>query len=51
MSLILLQYQAPATTYGSLPILIAELSTGLWLLIVGIKVGDCHKYLAEAQQC
>ncbi len=38
VSLILPQYQAPATTYGSLPILIAELSTGLWLLIVGIKV-------------
>jgi hypothetical protein len=38
MSLILPQYLATAAAYGSLPILIAELSTGLWLLIVGIKI-------------
>jgi Domain of unknown function (DUF4386) len=38
VSLILPQYSAPATAYGSVPILIAELSTGLWLLIAGIKV-------------
>ncbi len=36
-SLILPQYAASAP-YGFLPILIAELSTGLWLLIVGIKI-------------
>ncbi len=38
VSLILPQYSATAAAFGSLPILIAELSTGLWLLIVGIKV-------------
>jgi Domain of unknown function (DUF4386) len=38
VSLILPQYSATATTYGSLPILVAELSTGLWLLLLGIKV-------------
>jgi hypothetical protein len=37
LSLILPQYSATAVAYGSVPILIAELSTGLWLLIVGIK--------------
>lgn len=36
MNLIVPQYSA-TVTYGSLPILIAELSTALWLLIVGIK--------------
>jgi hypothetical protein len=35
-SLLLPQYAASAP-YGFLPILIAELSTGLWLLIIGIK--------------
>ena len=38
MSLILPQYSATAVAYGSVPILIAELFTGLWLLIVGIKL-------------
>jgi hypothetical protein len=38
VSLILPQYSATAVAYGSLPILIAELSTGLWLLIRGIKI-------------
>ncbi len=38
VSLILPQYSGMAAAYGSVPILIAELSTGLWLLIVGIKV-------------
>jgi hypothetical protein len=38
VSLILPQYSATAAAYGSVPILIAELSTGLWLLIAGIKV-------------
>src|SRR5260221_5037668 len=38
VSLILPQYSATAAAYGSLPILIAELSTGFWLLMVGIKV-------------
>ncbi len=38
VSLILPQYSATAAAFGSLPILVAELSTGLWLLIVGIKV-------------
>jgi hypothetical protein len=38
VSLILPQYSAKATLYASLPILIAELSTGLWLLIVGIQL-------------
>jgi hypothetical protein len=37
LSLILLQYTANAP-YGFLPIPIAELSTGLWLLLVGIKI-------------
>jgi hypothetical protein len=37
MSLILPQYSATTSTYGSLPILIAELSTGVWLFGVGIK--------------
>ncbi len=37
VSLILPQFAASAP-YGFLPILIAELSTGLWLLIVGIKI-------------
>jgi len=37
LSLILPQYTA-AAPYGFLPILLAELSTGLWLLIVGIKI-------------
>ena len=37
LSLILPQYTANAP-YGFLPILIAELSTGLWLLLVGIKI-------------
>ncbi len=37
VSLLLPQYAASAP-YGFLPILIAELSTGLWLLIVGIKI-------------
>jgi Domain of unknown function (DUF4386) len=37
INLILPQYSA-IVAYGSLPILIAELSTGLWLLIAGIKV-------------
>jgi hypothetical protein len=32
ISLILPQYSAKAVAYGSLPILIAELSTGLWLI-------------------
>jgi len=40
MSLILPQYSATATTYASGPILIAEVSTGLWLLIVGIKLNS-----------
>jgi Domain of unknown function (DUF4386) len=38
VSLVLPQYSASAP-YGFLPIFIAELSTGLWLLIVGIKYG------------
>jgi hypothetical protein len=38
VSLILPHYSATAVAFGSVPILIAELSTGLWLLIVGIKV-------------
>ena len=38
LSLILPQYSATATVYGSVPALLAELSTGLWLLIMGIKV-------------
>jgi hypothetical protein len=37
VSLILPQFDASAP-YGFLPILIAELFTGLWLLIVGIKI-------------
>ncbi len=37
VSLILPQYSATAVAFGSVPILIAELFTGLWLLIVGIK--------------
>jgi hypothetical protein len=37
-SLILPRESSAATVYASLPILIAELSTGLWLLIMGIKV-------------
>jgi hypothetical protein len=36
-SLILPQYSGPIA-YGSVPILIAEVSTGLWLLIRGIKI-------------
>jgi len=38
LSLILPQYSSTATTYASPPILIAELSTGLWLLVAGIKL-------------
>jgi hypothetical protein len=38
VSLILPQDSATAAAYGSAPILIAELSTGLWLLIRGINV-------------
>jgi hypothetical protein len=38
ISLILPQASATAAAYGSVPILIAELSTGLWLLIRGIKL-------------
>jgi len=38
VSLILPQYSATAAAYGSLPILIAELSTGVWLLIKGVDV-------------
>jgi len=38
VSLILPQDAAPATAYGSVPIFIAEVSTGLWLLIKGINV-------------
>src|SRR5258708_16269215 len=38
VSLILPQYSATAVAYGSLPILIAELSTGLWLLMKGVNV-------------
>jgi Domain of unknown function (DUF4386) len=36
-SLILPQYSAMTVVYGSLPILVAELSTALWLLFVGIR--------------
>ena len=42
MRLILPQSSATATAYASLPILIAELSTGLWLLINGIKIQPRH---------
>jgi Domain of unknown function (DUF4386) len=38
VSLILPQYSATAVAYGSVPIAIAEVSTGLWLLIRGIKI-------------
>jgi hypothetical protein len=38
MSLVLPQYSAIVVPYASVPILTAELSTGLWLLIVGIKL-------------
>lgn len=43
ISLILPQYSATAAVYGSLPILIAELSTGLWLLIKGVNVEQWEK--------
>ena len=39
VSLIRPQYSATTSTYRSLPILVAELSTGVWLLLVGIKTG------------
>jgi hypothetical protein len=38
VSLVLPQYAETAVLVGSLPILLAELSTGFWLLIAGIKV-------------
>jgi hypothetical protein len=38
MSLILPQYATATVVYASLPILIAELSTAFWLLIVGIRI-------------
>ncbi len=38
VSLILPQDSAIAAAYGSVPILLAELSTGLWLLIKGVNV-------------
>jgi hypothetical protein len=38
VSLILPQYAATVATYGSVPILLAELSTGLWLLVRGIAI-------------
>jgi hypothetical protein len=38
VSLILPQYAGTAVAVGSLPILLAELSTGFWLLLVGLKV-------------
>jgi hypothetical protein len=38
VSLILPQYSATLVLYGLLPILVAELSTALWLLIVGIRI-------------
>jgi len=38
VSLILPRYSATIYVYSSLPILIAEISTGLWLLIAGVKV-------------
>ena len=38
VSLILPQDSATAAAYGSVPILLAELSTGLWLLIKGVNV-------------
>lgn len=38
VSLILPHDAATAAAYGSVPILLAELSTGLWLLIAGIRV-------------
>ena len=38
VSLILPQDAATAIAYGSVPIFIAEVSTGLWLLIKGINV-------------
>jgi hypothetical protein len=37
VSLILPQYAGTAVAVGSVPILLAELSTGFWLLLVGIK--------------
>lgn len=38
VSLILPPYAATAAAYGSVPILFAELSTGLWLLVRGITL-------------
>ena len=38
VSLILPQYATTAVAYGSVPILLAELSTGLWLLARGINI-------------
>jgi len=38
VSLLLPPYAATAAAYGSVPILLAELSTGLWLLVRGITI-------------
>ena len=43
VSLILPQYSATAVAYGSVPILLAEVSTGLWLLIRGVNVEQWQK--------
>jgi hypothetical protein len=40
VGLIVPQYAGTAATYGSGPILLAELSTALWLLIVGLRPVD-----------
>jgi len=47
ISLILPQYSATAAAYGSAPILIAELSTGLWLLIKSVNIGQWEKRTRE----